>query len=64
MLPGLLELVDRDKLHTYVDETGKSGVKGWARVKGALQHLENEYPASTQRSTLSYLPPSPFLRSL
>lgn len=40
MLPGLLELVDKVKLRSYVEEMRYRKVKGWAKVRKTINALE------------------------
>jgi len=43
MLPGLLEIVDRNKLYSYLDEMKKKKVKGWRKTRERIEEILENY---------------------
>jgi len=43
MLPGLLEIVDRNKLYGYLDEMKKKKVKGWRKSRKMIEDILEKY---------------------
>jgi hypothetical protein len=43
MLPGLLEIVDRNKLYSYLDEMKNKKVKGWRKTRERIEEILEKY---------------------
>ena len=42
-LPGLLEIVDKNKLYGYLDEMKKKKVKGWRKTRKMIKEFLEKY---------------------